>query len=144
MAETEKSCFGESLLYNAVGREAIEGLRFLASLPLAGTGREKTQPFNRFHSRLFIRMLPSCFALSSQIPGSHVGFMATSPSAAAASTAALPPPQSAGLSSLGETKLFDVACSLSRSHSARYSYGRNCPVSKHRADWRVPCSKAGE
>ena len=38
--------------------EAIEGLRFLASLPLAGTGRteggEKTQPFNRFHSRLFI------------------------------------------------------------------------------------------
>ena len=37
--------------------EAIEGLRFLASLPLAGTGRteggEKTQPFNRFHSRLF-------------------------------------------------------------------------------------------
>ena len=38
--------------------EAIEGLRFLASLPLAGTGRteggEKTQPFNHFHSRLFI------------------------------------------------------------------------------------------
>ena len=37
--------------------EAIEGLCFLASLPLAGTGRteggEKTQPFNRFHSRLF-------------------------------------------------------------------------------------------
>ena len=37
--------------------EAIEGLRFLASLPLAGTGRteggEKMQPFNRFHSRLF-------------------------------------------------------------------------------------------
>ena len=37
--------------------EAIEGLRFLASLPLAGTGRtkggEKTQPFNHFHSRLF-------------------------------------------------------------------------------------------
>ena len=37
--------------------EAIEGLRFLASLPLAGIGRteggEKTQPFNRFHSRLF-------------------------------------------------------------------------------------------
>ena len=43
-----------------VGMEAIEGLRFLASLPLAGTGRtegaEKTQPFNRFHSRLFITM----------------------------------------------------------------------------------------
>ena len=40
-----------------VGMEAIEGLHFLASLPLAGTGRtkggEKTQPFNRFHSRLF-------------------------------------------------------------------------------------------
>ena len=40
-----------------VGMEAIEGLRFLASLPLAGTGRteggEKTQPFYRFHSRLF-------------------------------------------------------------------------------------------
>ena len=38
--------------------EAIEGLRFLASLPLAATGRtkggEKTQPFNCFHSRLFI------------------------------------------------------------------------------------------
>ena len=38
--------------------EAIEGLRFLASLPLAGTGQtkggEKSQPFNRFHSRLFI------------------------------------------------------------------------------------------
>ena len=29
-----------------VGREAIEGLRFLASLPLAGAGHEKTQPFN--------------------------------------------------------------------------------------------------
>ena len=26
-------------------------------------------------------------------------------------------------------QLFDVACTLSRSHSARYSYGRNCPVS---------------
>ena len=38
---------------NAVGREAIEGLRFLASLPLAGAGREKTQPFNWIHSRLF-------------------------------------------------------------------------------------------
>ena len=40
-----------------VGMEAIEGLRFLSSLPLAGTGRteggEKTQPFNRFHSSLF-------------------------------------------------------------------------------------------
>ena len=40
-----------------VGMEAIEGLRFLVSLPLAGTGRteggEKTQPFNRFYSRLF-------------------------------------------------------------------------------------------
>ena len=39
---------------------AIEGLRFLASLHLAGTGQteggEKTQPFNRFHSRLFIRL----------------------------------------------------------------------------------------
>ena len=37
--------------------EAIEGLRFLASLPLASTGRteggQKTQPFNRFHSCLF-------------------------------------------------------------------------------------------
>ena len=45
---------------------AIEGLRFLASLPLAGTGRteggEKTQPFNRFHSRLFIRLLVHIFA----------------------------------------------------------------------------------
>ena len=37
--------------------EAIEGLRFLASLPLAGTGRteggKKMQPFHRFHSCLF-------------------------------------------------------------------------------------------
>ena len=37
--------------------EAIEVFRFLTSLPLASTGRtkggEKTQPFNRFHSRLF-------------------------------------------------------------------------------------------
>ena len=40
-------------LYKAVGREAFEGLHFLASLPLAGAGREKTQPFNRIHSRLF-------------------------------------------------------------------------------------------
>ena len=44
-------------LSTGVGMEAIEGLRFLASLPLAGTGRieggEKTQPLNRFHSRLF-------------------------------------------------------------------------------------------
>ena len=35
--------------------EAIEGLRFLASLPLAGTGRieggKKMQSFNRFHLR---------------------------------------------------------------------------------------------
>ena len=38
---------------NAVGREAIEGLCFLASLPRAGAGREKTQPFNCLHSRLF-------------------------------------------------------------------------------------------
>ena len=44
-----------------VGMDAIEGLRFLASLPLAGTGRtkggEKTQPFNCFHSRLFTHLL---------------------------------------------------------------------------------------
>ena len=44
-----------------MGMEAIEGLRFLASLPLDGTGRteavEKTQPFNRFHSRLFTIVL---------------------------------------------------------------------------------------
>ena len=37
--------------------EVIEGLRFLASLPLAGTGRtkggEKMQPLKRFYSRLF-------------------------------------------------------------------------------------------
>ena len=44
---------------NAVGREAIEGLRFLASLPLAGTGREKMQPFNWLHSRLFTRRIPT-------------------------------------------------------------------------------------
>ena len=41
---------------NGVGRDAIERLRFLASLPLAGTGQreggKKTQPFNRFQSRL--------------------------------------------------------------------------------------------
>ena len=43
-----------NIRYNAVGREAIEGLRFLAPLPLAGAGREKTQPFNWIHSRLFI------------------------------------------------------------------------------------------
>ena len=47
--------------HTGVGMEAIEGLRFLASLPLAGTGRtkggEKTQPFNRFHSRLFTILL---------------------------------------------------------------------------------------
>ena len=45
------------LFYTGVGMEAIEGLHFLASLLLAGTGLteggEKTQPFNRFHSRLF-------------------------------------------------------------------------------------------
>ena len=45
-----------------MGMEAIEVLRFLASLPLAGTGQteggEKTQPFNRFHSRLFILSAP--------------------------------------------------------------------------------------
>ena len=41
-------------LCNAVGREAIEGLRFLASLPRASAGREKMQPFNWIHSRLFI------------------------------------------------------------------------------------------
>ena len=44
-----------------VGMETIEGLRFLASLPLAGTGRteggEKTRPFKRFHSHLFITKL---------------------------------------------------------------------------------------
>ena len=38
---------------NAVGREAIEGLRFLDSLPRAGAGHEKTQPFYWIHSRLF-------------------------------------------------------------------------------------------
>ena len=57
--------------HTGVGMEAIEGLCFLASLPLAGTGQteggEKTQPFNRFHSRLFAwldkcpRILLSCF-----------------------------------------------------------------------------------
>ena len=36
-----------------MGREAIEGLRFLASLPRAGAGHKKTQPFNWIHSRLF-------------------------------------------------------------------------------------------
>ena len=44
------------LIHNGVGSEAIERLRFLASLALAGTGQreggEKTQPFNRFQSRL--------------------------------------------------------------------------------------------
>ena len=49
--------------------EPIEGLRFLASLPLAGTGRteggKKTQPFNRFHSRLFIHGGPySCICIT--------------------------------------------------------------------------------
>ena len=43
---------------NAVGREAIEGLRLLASLPRAGAGREKTQPFNWIHSRLFTALNP--------------------------------------------------------------------------------------
>ena len=38
---------------NAVGREAIEGLRFLASLPHAGAGRKKTKHFILIHSRLF-------------------------------------------------------------------------------------------
>ena len=38
--------------YNGVGSEAIERLRFLTSLPLPGTRYEKTQPFNRFQSRL--------------------------------------------------------------------------------------------
>ena len=46
--------------FTGVGMEAIEGLRFLASLPLAGTGRteggQKTQPFNHFHSHPVIRM----------------------------------------------------------------------------------------
>ena len=41
---------------NREGSEAIERLRFLASLPLAGTGQmeggEKTQPFYCFQSRL--------------------------------------------------------------------------------------------
>ena len=40
-----------------MGMEVIEGLRFLAFLPLAITGQteggEKTQPFNRLHSLLF-------------------------------------------------------------------------------------------
>ena len=53
---------GAVAIVNGVGMEAIEGLRFLASLPLAGTGwtegGEKTQPFNRFHSRLFIFPIP--------------------------------------------------------------------------------------
>ena len=46
------------LPYNEMGWEAIERLCFLASLPLAGTGQKergkKTQPFNRFQSRLGI------------------------------------------------------------------------------------------
>ena len=37
--------------YNAVGRDPIERLRFLA--PGAREGGEKTQPFNWIHSRLF-------------------------------------------------------------------------------------------
>ena len=47
--------------YYVVGREAIEGLHFLASLPRAVAGHEKTQPFNWIHSRLFT------FALSSAV-----------------------------------------------------------------------------
>ena len=42
--------------YNEMGWEAIERMRFLASLPLAGTGQreggKKMQPFNRFQSGL--------------------------------------------------------------------------------------------
>ena len=53
MCKTERS--------TGLGMEAIEGLRFLASLPLAGTGRteggEKTQPFKRFHSHLFTHIV---------------------------------------------------------------------------------------
>ena len=55
---TQKS----TLLSKGVGSEAIERLRFLTSLPLAGTGQreggEKTQPFNRFQSRLGITLVP--------------------------------------------------------------------------------------
>ena len=44
--------------FNGVGSEAIERLHFLASLPLAGIGQreggKKTQPFNRYQSRLGI------------------------------------------------------------------------------------------
>ena len=43
---------GNFLLCNTVGREAIEGLRFLASLPRAGAGREKRN--------LSIRSIPVC------------------------------------------------------------------------------------
>ena len=47
---------------NGVGSEAIEWLRFLASLSLAGTrrkeGGEKTQHFNRFQSRLGMSVFP--------------------------------------------------------------------------------------
>ena len=57
-SDSNPACGG---VRTGVGIDAIEGLRFLASLPLAGTGRteggEKTQPFNRFHSRLFIYKL---------------------------------------------------------------------------------------
>ena len=42
--------------------EAIEGLCFLAPLPVTSTGwtegGEKTQPFNCFHSRLFTYVIP--------------------------------------------------------------------------------------
>ena len=55
---------------NAVGREAIEGLRFLASLPRAGAGRKKTQPFNWIHSRLFRVDVDSNISLKSYVDGS--------------------------------------------------------------------------
>ena len=41
--------------------DPIERLRFLASLPRAGAGREKTQPFNWIHSRLFTPNLTAIF-----------------------------------------------------------------------------------
>ena len=56
-----------SFKHNAMGREAIEGLRFLASLPRAGAGREKTQPFNWIHSRLFMRKAQKTLT-SGQLP----------------------------------------------------------------------------
>ena len=52
-----QQCAFKNVGSTGVGMEVIERLRFLASLPPAGTGRtkggEKTQPFKRFHSRLF-------------------------------------------------------------------------------------------